>query len=397
MLLQWPRGIFLQTIQAAAFKLETPGTATKVTSSDHVPGDNTHKKLLYKTFKINSKLKDMKITALLDSGSEVNLISDNLYRKLPQDSVTPINSANGTSIKVASGDIVCVLGTCSLKVQHHKKGNKSILCYVLTTLSHPLILGLDYLIENKIILDFAQCTHYSNNSAIKLTQTITIPPRKEMYISSTLPRAIPIGTQGICVASKLVTNKGLLGARVLVTKQPHKCAPLRLYNPTDFPIQLYKGAKIATFMPCGNDTVFHNFNSNSACKATNPDVGTFDEFINNFDLKDLSHLSADQISSLKRLLYDNKDVFVTKEDPSLGLSNVVKHTIKLKHDYHEKHMRPYRLTPEKREVLRFHLDELQKQGIISLVQPNEHTIITSPIVLVEKRKPPNKNDPTLSH
>ena len=64
---------------------------------------------------------------------------------------------------------------------------------------------------------------------------------------------------------------------------------------------------------------------------------------------------------------------------------MVQHKISLKFDAAPKHQRPYRLPPEKKEVLRHHLDELLAQGIIAPVSENEELPITSPIVLVSKR------------
>ena len=52
--------------------------------------------------------------------------------------------------------------------------------------------------------------------------------------------------------------------------------------------------------------------------------------------------------------------------------------------------RPYRLFPDKREVLRHQLDKLLQQGIITPVKEKEDIPNSSPIVLVSKR---NKTKP----
>ena len=59
-----------------------------------------------------------------------------------------------------------------------------------------------------------------------------------------------------------------------------------------------------------------------------------------------------------------------------------------KPDAISKHQRPYKLAPDKREVLRHHLDELLLQGIISTVSESEDIPISCPIVLVSKRNKP---------
>jgi hypothetical protein len=99
-------------------------------------------------------------------------------------------------------------------------------------------------------------------------------------------------------------------------------------------------------------------------------------------------LLSSQQSQLNELLIKNKELFVTKENPKLGLTNLVEHQIHLKPDAVSKHQRPYKLPPHKRDVLRHQLDELLSQGIIAPVNEKEHIPIPSPIVLVSRRNRP---------
>ena len=100
-------------------------------------------------------------------------------------------------------------------------------------------------------------------------------------------------------------------------------------------------------------------------------------------------LLSSQQSQLNELLIKNKELFVTKENPKLGLTNLVEHQIHLKPDAVSKHQRPYKLPPHKRDVLRHQLDELLSQGIIAPVNEKEHIPISSPIGLVSRRNRPN--------
>jgi hypothetical protein len=59
-------------------------------------------------------------------------------------------------------------------------------------------------------------------------------------------------------------------------------------------------------------------------------------------------LLSSQQSQLNELLIKNKELFVTKENPKLGLTNLVEHQIHLKPDAVSKHQRPYKLPPHKR-------------------------------------------------
>ena len=103
-----------------------------------------------------------------------------------------------------------------------------------------------------------------------------------------------------------------------------------------------------------------------------------------------THLSDSQKSEFYDVFIENADLFVTADNPSLGFTDLVQHRIILKPDVKPKHQRPYRLAPDKKDILRHHLDELLAQGIISPVKETEELPITSPIVLVSKRcKTPN--------
>ena len=111
--------------------------------------------------------------------------------------------------------------------------------------------------------------------------------------------------------------------------------------------------------------------------------------MSNFDLgTQCAHLSDSQFSDLSKTLYAHKNLFVTKDNPGLGFTTLVQHHIHLNPDVKSQHQRPYRLNPDKKEVLRHHLQELLSQGIITPGAADENVPITSPIVLVSKRKKP---------
>lgn len=118
---------------------------------------------------------------------------------------------------------------------------------------------------------------------------------------------------------------------------------------------------------------------NGVCKIDDSEK-FFDEF--QFDN---DNLSSSELKSLKSCLFENHVVFVTKLSPQLGKTTLVEHNIHLKDNFVPKLQRPFRLTPDKKEVLRHQLDELLKQGIISPVSEKEDLPITSPVVLVRKR------------
>lgn len=83
----------------------------------------------------------------------------------------------------------------------------------------------------------------------------------------------------------------------------------------------------------------------------------FNTFISYFDFAQ-KNLFDVQCDMLKKSLYQYWDIFILKENPSLGFTSLFEHTIHLKPNAVSKHHKPYRLLPDEREVLRTQLTEL---------------------------------------
>ena len=176
---------------------------------------------------------------------------------------------------------------------------------------------------------------------------------------------------------------------------------MKVLNPSNDKIIISKGRTIAEFTTMSNDysyvpitdtlPVIQNMqiSKSSSNFEDSHDKERLQTIQEEFQIS--SKLSEEQRQELTNLLNENFDLFVTKQNPDLGLTDVVQHHISLKPDFVGKHHKPYRLPPYKREVLREHLDNLLKQNIIAPVSQSEDLPITSPIVLVSKRRT-NKND-----
>ncbi|KAK3106454.1 hypothetical protein FSP39_020404 [Pinctada imbricata] len=113
------------------------------------------------------------------------------------------------------------------------------------------------------------------------------------------------------------------------------------------------------------------------------DSSEMSKFLGNFPLN-VDHLEMSQKQCLYDTLFTNKDIFVTEDNPSLGHTTLVEHHIRLKSNAKSCHQRAHRLSPEKKDILRYQLDELLKQGIIAPVSDSEDVPITSPMLLVSK-------------
>ncbi|CAC5400532.1 unnamed protein product [Mytilus coruscus] len=345
------------------------------------------------------KVNHISVAALVDSGSSIHIISKSFYDSLPDTCKTSICSVS-EKIVLANNQSVNIVGKCTVKIQV-PQGKHWIHTYILTQSSHPLILGTSYLILKKIVLDFI-CLSVSNKTAkVKLQKHVTVDPNSELLIWGKVANYILQGQTGMCQNSSHLLKSGLLISKAVVTVNSHKTVPIKLLNPTNDQIRISRGDVIANFEPFTEDYMLINADEKDKHFVQNVQLdnkshttgeGTESKFLSTFELSS-KHLSTDEQRQISQFLIQYKDLFVTDENPRLGYTELVKHNICLKPEFKPKHQQPYRLSPDKKNVLRDHLDELLKQGIISPVQETEDIPITSPIVLVSKRtRPQSKNN-----
>ena len=138
--------------------------------------------------------------------------------------------------------------------------------------------------------------------------------------------------------------------------------PIKVMNPTTETITLHKNRQLGEFnllddainiVPivksnCTHAEIKEN-KDQMGQRNNNKRRSSEDKFVSYFDMEANDLLSSQQLQ-LNELLVENKELFVTKENPKLGLTKLVEQQIHLKHDKVSKHQRPYILPPHKRDV-----------------------------------------------
>ena len=372
------------------------------TDTAHAFNDKKRSKFLYLTVRFES----MRVSALVDTGSSVNIISEQLYNSLPYSKKFNFKSDVSDSIVLANNEKVAIVGTAVVKM-NISGVNHNVFTYILKLSSHPIILGTNYLMENKMVLDFSQMTAFPKKAKVYCTKRTVIMPNAETIIWGKVPSNVFYGKQGICTTSKYILSKGLIASKAVVSVPQNRQIPVKILNPNNCCIDLYKGKAIAEFdeitsdhelFPLNRDTnkqYVQNIDliqENVQLRDNITSDNEMSNFNNNFPFEKCE-IPDSQNKDLQNFLFKNRDIFVTKTNSSLGFTDVVQHKIILKPDAKPKYQKPYRLSPDKKEVLRHHLDNLLEQGIISPVSPDEELPITSPIVLVTKRVHGNKSSP----
>ena len=199
---------------------------TTDTDQNHTCTLNSGSSFLYTTVHFNK----LKISALIDTGSSVNIISEELYKSLPNSTKSDIT----VNIKDA-----IVIGTAMIKMTISGV-HQNIMCYILKMSSNPIILGTEYLTENKVILDFSNKTPVLLNSNIYCTKRTTIPPNSEIILWGKLHYGF-YGMQGLCVSSRYVLCKGILISKAVVSIAKNKQVPIKILNPTNDGVIVHKG------------------------------------------------------------------------------------------------------------------------------------------------------------
>ena len=159
-----------------------------------------------------------------------------------------------------------------------------------------------------------------------------------------------MGTQGLCAASRDVRRQNVLVARAAATVGSRSTVPVKIINPTDNSVTLDKNLVLADFKVL--DASYDIIPADTACSSVpdpaccnmheaftpfisdQTDDGSthvpshscdqkpdFQTFMSNFDLTGIE-VSADQLAQLSHSLYNNRDVFVTAENPNLGSTHL---------------------------------------------------------------------------
>ncbi|CAG2216979.1 unnamed protein product [Mytilus edulis] len=163
------------------------------------------------------------IAALIDTGSSINIMSAPLYKSLPRHVKSDISRFT-EPIKLANGQLIFVEGTSSVTIQTNQ-GLHEVKVYILSTTSHPLILGMEYLKSSNITLKFSEFNTNSKYHHVKCNKRLSIQPDSEIFVRANVPKHLSVGLQdellkqGIIAPISEEENVPITSPIVLVTKR----------------------------------------------------------------------------------------------------------------------------------------------------------------------------------
>lgn len=347
------------------------------------------------------KISNHTLTFLIDTGANVTAIRADVWRRIPaianhSPSPTPI-----TTIKAVSGAEIPVLGQLEIpfEIDQHIYKFQAL---IIECLTYEAVLGRDFLEFYNAKIDLGQqLLHLEHDSDVMFDgfpnlsseetkvcsihgqETFIIPPLSEVLVPATLGNQFDTNTVG-CVEPRheLTERYNILGAAEIVAISDQNTIPIRLLNPTNQPIKIYRRTRLGQFSPADADiSTYELMQSDIETESKREIPMATDKDNRNMLHKSNTELSPEQQTRLRALLQQYDDIFAYNSQ-QLGNSSVVKHTIDTGSNPPIR-LRSYRTSPSNKEEIDKQVNEMLEAGIISpSVSP-----WSFPVVLV--RKPDN--------
>ena len=347
------------------------------------------------------KIAEQTVTFLIDTGANVTAIRADVWRRISALAKHTPTPTTINTIKAVSGAEIPVLGQLEVpfEIDGHVYPFKAL---IIECLTYEAILGRDFLecynakidlgkqllhLEHDSDITFDDFSYFPDVSteetkvcSINAQATFIIPPLSEVLVPATLSKQFAVHTVGCVEPRRALTERyNIIGAAELVKISDQNTIPIRLLNPTNQPIKIYRCTSLGQFLQAEADiATFELARSDLEAEAKREiPMATDTDTRNVLDVND-TDLSPDQRTRLRALLRKYDDVFAYNSQ-QLGNSPVVKHTIDTG-QHPPIRLRSYRTSPANKEEIDKQVDEMLQTGIISpSVSP-----WSFPVVLVKK-------------
>ncbi len=387
-------------------KLERADTESCRGDSAHDARDATeqHIKLVRgHGFYASGRAEDQRVDWLVDTGCSTTILSSRIFNAIPSSDKPIVQQYNKTLLS-ADDSPIAVTGRALVNITIGNKTNRHQ-C-IIADVANDGLLGLDFLKEHGMILDFANgkitCqgevivarSREGINRVCRVTvaDTVTIPPSARAIIQGKATKPLAHGTWLVEPLSHTPGHKPVMTGRTLVRVCGTRL-PVEVLNPTDDEITLYRHTNVGLLhrIPT-EDTVCtlapdqeHVSQVTAESRGTDDLSGGLSEEIPLPD--ELEKLLADikvpltpkQRQHIHQLLVSNLSVFATADKP-FGRTEWVKHDIVTGDE-----------NPVKQAVRRvpFHLRdeaqaEVKKMLDTGVIEPS-CSPWASPVVLVRKK------------
>ena len=311
--------------------------------------------------------------------------------------IQPLDGNDCDCLFGANGDPIEILGTVSVDVNIN--GLKMPTTFqILKNLSHSIILGIEFLEQNKAVIDthrgivtFHDITgtpfirrRPDNTAFVRAARSITIPPLTEAIVDVTIDRHYSLKHPSIIEPVERLIDKKVMLAKCIVTPKSH-VLQCRMLNPTSASVFFKRNYIFGTIEPLGDQC--HDINvidsqqspGSSQIHSEKTKITSPEEILKELHLEiDKTKFSKSDYIKLVQFLAKNKDLFATKLSDVPG-TDVIEHKIEVTSEKPIR-LRAYRTTPAARAEIERQLDEMLEQGVIS----ESDSPWSAPVLLVKK-------------
>ena len=340
---------------------------------------------------IKIKVADLTINALIDTGASCCLLQDSIFTRIKGDKRIK-NVATSVSIKTISGGNINFHSCKKIPVTF---GNKILLqSFFITsrdlTSDYQCIIGYDFLVANKIIIDIDRSIVKSRNTEVKILDKQTTNCLNTIAIKNyaTLLRKTRIAA-GDTTTIEVKLNDFIPDRREILLEPLDNCNNVLIYN-TCTTVTENKIANIIVANLADHDIVM---NKSSKIATVHADIEILPkqgsekekrklkraESLKAEDFQ-LDHLPPKEKEKLLELLFEFSDVF-SKSMDTIGESDLITPRIQLKHEEPIR-IRPFKTPNSLKPVLREQLEQLLEGGIIREADSN----YAFPLIMVKKKR-----------
>lgn len=329
------------------------------------------------------------VNAILDTGSQLNIISRSALEKLH---VETESLSNEFVLQLADGSTQKTTKGARLSIGMGSENFETMFA-VVNSFPNDLLLGLEFMQEHDVVIktrdrkvwiegfqfdlpESAQ-TLGTNPSACYIETTTEIPARSELLIQ--LKRLELEDDLVLCEGSETALSRGLLVAPTLCRSTKNHVWVV-VANPTRASISLIPGTVMAQA-----ETVQESETGTSSSAfsiSVNTEIGTKPQskrLLNITDIDIGTNLTADQKSKLLGLIHSYDDI-MSKHESDTGLTDVMEHSINTG-DAAPINQRPYRLSFSERSQVQKLVSEYMDAGFIT----ESDSPWACPIVIVKKK------------
>ena len=332
--------------------------------------------------------------ALVDTGSSLSFVSQNLFDKISGTKACTQTRRSTMTILLADGKPITAEFSAVFNVSIKGKNFKQRF-YVLKELNHQMILGVNFLKTYKGRVSFSGDVPTPTN-AICAMKTVRVPANSECTFNGLVINKDSLENQTGITENTIQNPKYMIKHTIVTPKTDKNIIPVTIANPTDEVLRIERRSIVGYLSPLNMDDAiplgpiqddrahlnsleetdqFLPINCGDNPEDTLPKEGEPLKY------KVADNLTIAQKKQIKKIIESNREAFVINNN-AIGLNTDNEVTLVLKPGAIPCNRPSYRMSPHKEVFQRELLKQQLEQGVLEICsEPSEYN---SPAFLVAK-------------